>query len=79
VLSNETMECDRKARDGAVFEQLLRRAQIVVEHYRYRSQPVDARGVVERVLAVGVDRPADSLQYRAVLQEAVCSWIHGFR
>jgi hypothetical protein len=73
------MECDRKASDVAVFDRLLRRARIVLAHYRYRGQPVDARRVVEHVLADCADRLENSIQYRAALEEAVGELIHRLR
>jgi hypothetical protein len=73
------MELDRKARDAAVLERLLRRAGLVIQHYRYRGQPVDVRGVVRRVLTSCKDRPENVMQYRADLEAAVRSLIHGFR
>ena len=66
--------------DVSIFEQLLRRAQIVVQHHRYHQQAVDAHEVVERVLATcDAGRANMALQYRGLLQQAVLSLIHGLR
>jgi hypothetical protein len=66
--------------DAPIFEQLLRRAQVVVQHHRYHQQAVDAHEVVERVLATcDAGRASIALQYRGLLQEAVLSLIHGIR
>jgi hypothetical protein len=61
------------------WSQLLRRVQIVVGHHRYRGLAVDARAVVQRVLASYPARPPRLLQYRALLEEAVDSLVRGFR
>jgi hypothetical protein len=60
-----------------IVEKLLRRARVIIEHYRRYNQPVDAREVVRRTLAT--QPPEKILQYRALLEEAVESFIHGFR
>ena len=61
----------------SIVETLLRRARVIIEHYRRYNQPVDAREVVRRTLAT--QPPEKILQYRALLEEAVESFIHGFR
>ena len=72
--------CDVETMDAPIFEQLLRRAQIVVQHHRYHQQAVDASEVVERVLATcDADRARLALRYRGLLQQAVSSLIHGLR
>lgn len=61
----------------SIVDKLLRRAWVIVEHYRRHRQPVDAREVVRRTLA---SQPQEKIvQYRAILEEAVESFIHGFR
>ena len=62
---------------ASIVEHLLRRARVIVEHYRRHQQPIDAREVVRRTLA---RQPrAMILQYRALLEEAVESFLRGFR
>jgi hypothetical protein len=61
--------------DEKAWTQLLRRAQLIVQHHRYHGQPVDARQVVQRVLA---SHPSPA-RYRALLEEAVDSILCGFR
>jgi hypothetical protein len=73
------MESDRRTSDVAVFDRLLRRARIVVAHYRYRGQPIDARRVVQRVLADCAECAEHSIRYRAALEEAVRSLTIGLR
>jgi hypothetical protein len=73
------MEAHGRSWSSTVFEQLLRRAQIVIQHHRYRQQPIDAREVVDRVRATYERRLENFVQYRGVLEEAVRSLIHGVR
>ncbi|MCW3031432.1 MAG: hypothetical protein JWM66_1565 [Solirubrobacterales bacterium] len=73
------MDSNGHARGAAAWERLLRRAHIVVEHHRYRGQPIDVRDVVERVLATSPFVGKEVLRYRALLQEAVASLIRGLR
>ena len=73
------MESDRTTSDVAVFDRLLRRARIVVAHYRYRGQPIDARRVAQRIVADCAPGSEQSLRHRAALEEAVRSLIHGLR
>ena len=62
---------------ASLVEQLFRRARVIVEHYRRYQQPVEAREVVRRTLAT--QPPEKILQYRALLEEAVESFLRGFR
>ena len=64
------------AQPEVTFAQLVRRASLVVRHLRHHRQPIDAREVVERVLA-GFGAGAE--RHRGLLTEAVAALMHGFR
>lgn len=73
------MAFDHEAREGAVLRRLLQRAEVVVRHHRHLKQPIDTQRVVQLVLAGQAARSAEVGLYRALLEEAVGSLLHGLR
>ena len=81
VLRDRTDGCRPKAPwKTLVWRSCCAALTIVVEHHRYHGQPVDAREIVERVLAgMRPHRRADSFNYRAHARRGGRALLHGFR
>jgi hypothetical protein len=71
------MEARAHTLDGELWRKLVRRAQLIAAHQRFYGLRIDAREVARRALASQPD--ASIVQYRALLEEAVASFLHGFR
>ena len=65
--------------EGAEFARLMRRADAIVRHHRFHQQPIDARDVVDRVLAGSGPDGEPLARWRGPLREAVAALMHGLR
>jgi len=60
-----------------IVDQHLRRAFVILRHYRRHNLPIDARQIAHRALAT--QPPATARRYRALVEQAIDSVVRGFR